>query len=61
MISFDDEELAAYLRPGLSTARLPYEEMGRYGVEMLIGDRPPGRMLVPMPLIVRESVRDLPA
>ncbi|MFV0432463.1 MAG: LacI family DNA-binding transcriptional regulator [Leucobacter sp.] len=61
VISFDDEELAAYLRPGLTTARLPYDEMGRRGVEMLIGDRQPGRLLVPMPLIVRESVRDLQA
>lgn len=27
VISFDDEELARYLRPGLTTARLPYDEM----------------------------------
>jgi LacI family transcriptional regulator len=60
VISFDDEELTAYHRPGLTTAHLPYEEMARYGVEMLIGDREPGHMLVPMPLIVRQSVRVLP-
>lgn len=60
VISFDDEELAAYLRPGLTTARLPYEEMARRGVEMLIGDRELGGMLVPMPLVVRDSVRRLP-
>lgn len=57
VISFDDEELAAYLRPGLTTARLPYEEMARRGVEMLLGDREAGRLLLPMPLVVRDSVR----
>ncbi len=59
VISFDDEELAAYQRPGLTTARLPYEEMAHRGVEMLIGDRELSHDRVPMPLIVRQSVRDL--
>lgn len=59
VISFDDEELAAYQRPGLTTAHLPYGQMARCGVEMLLGDREPGRLLVPMPLVVRESVRTL--
>lgn len=57
VISFDDEELAAYHRPGLTTARLPYAEMGQQGVRMLLGDSAPAHELVPMPLIVRESVR----
>lgn len=57
VVSFDDEELAGYQRPGLTTARLPYEEMARLGVEMVLGDRELGQTLVPMPLIVRESVR----
>ncbi|MFF3029006.1 LacI family DNA-binding transcriptional regulator [Microbacterium sp. NPDC057944] len=61
VISFDDEELASYQRPGLTTARLPYEEMARLGVEMLIGDHELAHELVPMPLITRESVRDLRA
>ncbi|WP_164232899.1 LacI family DNA-binding transcriptional regulator [Microbacterium hydrocarbonoxydans] len=59
VISFDDEELAEYHRPGLTTARLPYEEMGRRGVRMLLGESEPAHELVPMPLIVRESVRTL--
>jgi LacI family transcriptional regulator len=59
VISFDDEELAEYHRPGLTTARLPYEEMGRRGVRMLLGGSEPAHELVPMPLIVRESVRQL--
>jgi LacI family transcriptional regulator len=56
VISFDDEELAEYHRPGLTTARLPYDEMGRQGVRMLLGESEPAHELVPMPLIVRESV-----
>ena len=59
VISFDDEELAAYLRPGLTTARLPYEDMGRCGVEMLLGDRKRETLRLPMPLIERGSVRAL--
>lgn len=59
IVSFDDEELAAYLRPGLTTARLPYGQMGRLGVEMLLGDRPAGCERLAMPLIERGSVRSL--
>lgn len=56
VVSFDDEEVAGYQRPGLTTARLPYEEMARAAVEMLLGERDAGHELVPMPVIVRESV-----
>lgn len=59
VISFDDEEVASYHRPGLTTARLPYDEMGRAGVEILLGDAPPDHTLIPMPLITRDSVRPL--
>ncbi len=54
--SFDDEQLASYQRPGLTTARLPYQEMGRHAVQMLIGDRQPGHELLPMPVVDRDSV-----
>ena len=56
VISFDDEELASYLRPGLTTARLPYEEMARIGVEMILGQRELTDVKVPMPLIERQSL-----
>ncbi|MET0806855.1 MAG: substrate-binding domain-containing protein, partial [Lacisediminihabitans sp.] len=56
VISFDDEELAGYLRPGLTTARLPYEEMARIGVEMVLGHREMQDVVVPMPLVHRGSV-----
>lgn len=61
VISFDDDEFAAFQRPGLTTARLPYEEMAQCGVEMLLGRRDPGQVRLPMPLVVRESVADLTA
>lgn len=57
--SFDDEELASFQRPGLTTARLPYDVIGRTAVEMLLGDRPLSAMLIPMPVIVRASIRHL--
>ncbi|HKT55456.1 MAG TPA: LacI family DNA-binding transcriptional regulator [Microbacterium sp.] len=59
VVSFDDEELASLVRPGLTTARLPYEQMARHGVEMLLGDRELAHELLPMPVIARDSVRTL--
>ncbi|HMR48771.1 MAG TPA: LacI family DNA-binding transcriptional regulator [Arachnia sp.] len=56
VVSFDDEELAAYLRPGLTTARLPYIEMAQIAMEMILGTRELAHELVPMPLIIRRSV-----
>lgn len=69
VISFDDEELASYLSPGLTTMRLPYAEMGQAATQILLQEDPknliPGvrsegnEVLIPMPLIERESVKDL--
>ncbi|MFT4230936.1 MAG: LacI family DNA-binding transcriptional regulator [Microbacterium sp.] len=59
VVSFDDEELASLVRPGLTTARLPYEQMARLGVEILLGARERADVLVPMPLVTRDSVRAL--
>ncbi len=56
--SFDDDVIAAYLRPGLTTAQIPYEVMGRRAMEMLLDpESPTGQVRVPMPLMVRGSVR----
>ena len=36
----DDEVLAGYLRPGLTTAAIPYEEMGRLALELALARQP---------------------
>jgi LacI family transcriptional regulator len=57
IVSFDDDELVSYLKPGLTTARLPYAEIGELAVKALVEDAlEPGVVLIPMPLQVRASV-----
>jgi LacI family transcriptional regulator len=57
VVSFDDDPLAAWLRPGLSTAALPHEQMGRRAVELLLdGHGAAGPSLVPMPVRRRRSI-----
>jgi LacI family transcriptional regulator len=56
IVSFDNDELAAYLRPGLTTVALPHEAMGRRAVELLLTPTSQGETLVPMPVVMRDSV-----
>lgn len=57
IVSFDDDEIVGYLRPGLTTARLPYAEIGELAVKTILEpNTEPGLILVPMPIQVRESV-----
>ncbi|MDN3029307.1 LacI family DNA-binding transcriptional regulator [Streptomyces sp. S.PB5] len=57
VVSFDDDAIAGWLRPGLTTAALPHEQMGRLAVELLLDwDLKPGKRWVPMPLHERASV-----
>ena len=56
VVSFDDDVIATYVRPRLTTAEIPYERMGRLAVDMLLGEAEPSHQLVPMPLRLRESV-----
>jgi|GEM_PF-1736501 LacI family transcriptional regulator len=55
--SFDNAELASYLRPGLTTIALPHEAMGRRAVEMLLDRQTSGEALIPMPAVIRGSLR----
>ncbi len=57
VVSFDNDEIASYLRPGLTTIALPHEEMGRAAVELLLRPTLEGRAVLPMPVIRRGSVR----
>lgn len=58
VVSFDDDELASYLHPQLTTARIPYEQMGRDAMNMLLGKDGSsyGSHEVPMPVQHRGSV-----
>lgn len=56
VVSFDNDDLATYLRPALTTIALPHEQMGRRAVELLLASAPPAEHLVPMPIIKRESI-----
>lgn len=57
LVSFDNDELAAILRPGLTTIGLPHEDMGREAVRLLLDpDAQPGTTLVSMPAILRGSL-----
>lgn len=56
IVSFDNDDIAAYLRPGLTTIALPHEEMGRQSVRHLLSEPQKGVHLVPMPVITRKSV-----
>ncbi len=56
IVSFDNDELAAYLRPGLTTIALPHEAMGRRAVELLLAGDASGETLVPMPTVKRASI-----
>jgi len=58
VVSFDNDEVAAYLRPGLTTVALPHEAMGRRAVELLLSGGAPGETLVPMPVVQRASIAD---
>ncbi len=57
IVSFDNDELAAYLRPGLTTIALPHEQMGGLSVELLLSGAVDGEHLVAMPVIERGSIR----
>jgi len=59
VMGYDDQfQLAAEVRPALSTVRLPYDAMGRLAAETLaeMGSAvPASRMMVHCPLVMRDS------
>lgn len=56
LVSFDNDELAVYLRPGLTTIALPHDQMGKLAVELLLNPTEPATSLVSMPVLHRGSV-----
>lgn len=60
VISFDDDVISTYVRPALTTARIPYEFMGRRAMHMLLsGAEDSHHEFVRMPLQLRDSVARL--
>lgn len=60
MVSIDDLELARFMRPALTTVRIPRRQMGVHALRMLAlhetyPDTQPGSMILPTELIIRES------
>jgi LacI family transcriptional regulator len=56
IVSFDDDEIAGYLRPGLTTVALPHERMGRLAIARLFQHASPQEVLVDMPVVSRGSI-----
>jgi LacI family transcriptional regulator len=57
VVSFDDSDLASWLRPGLTSVAIPYFELGRRAVEILLAaDKPTGTQRIPMPIRERDSI-----
>ena len=57
VVSFDDSDLASWLRPQLTSVAIPHFELGRRAVELLLTpDRPNEVTRIPMPLRARASV-----
>ena len=56
VVSFDNDDFAPYLRPGLTTIALPYEEMGKEAVRLLLSLGASGERLVAMPTVLRGSI-----
>jgi LacI family transcriptional regulator len=57
VVSFDDSELASWLRPPLTSVALPHRLLGRRGVELLLaGPAEPVVERMPMPVRERFSV-----
>ena len=60
IVSFDDSELARWLRPSLSSVALPHHRLGATAVGLLLaGNLTPTLHRVPMPLARRASVAPL--
>jgi LacI family transcriptional regulator len=57
VVSFDDSELAAWLRPQLTSISLPHYQLGWQAVELLLGQATdPAVLRLPMPVRLRASI-----
>jgi LacI family transcriptional regulator len=64
VVSFDDDPIASWVQPQLTTIAIPHYELGRKSIELLLdGPTSPDPssekvFRIPMPLRLRESVRE---
>jgi LacI family transcriptional regulator len=60
VVGFDDEDMAAYMLPPLTTVILPHEEMARWAVGTLLDEHLPAvsprKLKIECPLVVRGSI-----
>ncbi|MFD7990019.1 LacI family DNA-binding transcriptional regulator [Kitasatospora indigofera] len=58
VVSFDDQDIASWLHPALTTLALPHYDMGRTAMELVLGTEALGNTVhrIPMPLRNRGSV-----
>jgi DNA-binding LacI/PurR family transcriptional regulator len=65
VVGFDDVPIARYLRPALTTVRVPTEQVGREGVRQLVslirGQQAEPLVLMRIELVIRESCGCTPA
>lgn len=58
VVSFDNDEIASYLRPGLTTIGLPHEAMGREAVRLLLDEKVlESEKLIVMEPVIRGSIK----
>lgn len=60
VVSFDDDQIASWIAPKLTTLALPHYDLGREAVEILLAEAAPARerrvTRLPMPARMRDSV-----
>ena len=61
VVSFDDSDIAAWLRPGLTSIAIPHFEMGQLAVELLMSETAEAEVhRTPMPVRARSSIGQPP-
>lgn len=56
VVSFDDDELAGAVRPGITTVAIPHEAMGAEAIRLLLDGPGAEAVLLPMHLHERDSI-----
>lgn len=65
VVGFDDQPFCTYLNPSLTTVELPVSTAGKHAIELLLRrirskETEPERIVLPCPLIIRDSTATAP-